>query len=433
MRKIFISVMVSAVMWGTVSLAAEEPIKNKNVAACMALIDKGEYGQAAQLMRETLVKSPDDPEASLCLGKALSRMGEKEAETHLKNALRLNPENPEASLELGILFFNKRQYAEAEDYFDDTISLAPDSGPAGKAREFLVRINDKRKERTWEISAMTGLQFDSNVILNGNGVALPAGISGKSDWSGVVNVKGHYRFLKVDKFEMSAGYSLYQNLHFKLAEFDVNQNLFDLTAAYELTPNIKLKTSYGFEYLQLHGQQFDYANTVAPTIIFNCGKWGTTSIDYRFRNTEFSNTSMFTTNSQRSGNNHYVGINHIMPIGKTFVAWGVYSHDEDLTQNDFWNYHGDRLLVGFRAGLPFNITTDLYGEYYSRRYAAVDPYYGAKRDDDQVSASIAFTRYFTENISLVLAQLYTRNFSNIQVFDYERFMTSLFLNVRFYE
>lgn len=425
--------MVSAVMWGTTSLAAEEPVKNKDVAAGMALIDKGEYGQAAQLMRETLAKTPDDPEASLCLGKALNRMGEKEAATHLKSALRQNPENPEVSLELGIFFFNKDLYAEAEDYFDDTISLAPDSDPARKAREFLVRISEKRKDRTWEISALSGLQFDSNVILNGNGVALPAGISGESDWSGVVNVKGHYRFLKVNKFEMTAGYSFYQNLHFKLSDFNVTQNLVDLSAAYELTSNIKLKASYGFEYLQLAGQRFDHAHTLAPTMIFKCGNWGTSSIDYRFRNAEYRDTTLFTNNSQRTGNNHYFGINHIMPIGKTFVAWGVYSHDEDLTRNSFWDYHGDRLLAGLRAVLPFSMTADIYGEYYKRRYGAVDPSYGVKRDDDQTSASISLTRHFTENISVVLAQLYTRNFSNIQAYDYERFITSLFLNVRFYE
>lgn len=432
MKIMVMLVVILAAVFASTSFASEEP-SEKSLSRGIALIEQGNYTEAATVLREVAGKSPEDPEAAFSLGKALNRMADKEAETHLKKSLMLAPENPGVNLELGILYYNKNVYAEAADYFETTISLDPASEFAGKAREFLKKIDDKGKGSRWEIGFLAGLQYDSNVILNGTGLPLPAGYTGKSDWSGVLNLKGNYSLVKKEQVELTAGYSLYQSLHIRLTDFDITQNLADLSLLYRLSPNMKVKASYAFEYLLLDGDNYDHAHILAPAIQFKLGDWGATTVDYRYRNTSYRNSDKFTNNSDRNGDNHQAGINHVLPLGKSLAVWAAYAHDEEMTRKTFWDYRGDRWLAGFRSDLPLNIIADIYGEYYQKRYGADDPSFGATRNDRLYSASMSLTKHFSDKLSLVLGELYTRNRSNIGVFDYERVITSLFMNVRFYE
>jgi len=431
MKFVFASVLACVFMYVSVSTAAEEV--NDTVASGAVLRQTGNLPEAVTILRAAVDKSSDDPEASFQLGKALNRMADKEAETHLKKALMLAPEHPAVNLELGMFYFNKDIYAEAGDYFENTISIAPGTEYARNAQEYLKKIDERSNGSKWDMNFLTGLQYDSNVILNGTGMPLPAGYTGKSDWSGIINLKGAYSFLKKDQIEMKAGYSLYQSLHTRLDDFDITQNLIDLSVAYGVSPRIQLKAAYVFEYLLLGGDRYDHAHNIKPSLLLNFGDWGRAAIDYRYRNTTYTSSDNFPANPERNGDNHYAGISYSIPVGKACFAWAAYSHDEDTTRHDYWNYHGDRVFAGFRSSLPFNMVADINGEYYRKGYAADDPAFGVTRHDHQYSGSFSLTKTFSDRISVVLGEQYTRNDSNIGVFDYVRATTSLFMNVRFYE
>lgn len=432
MRLTTMLVLLCVLYLSSTSIASDTP-PTQGLASGIALMESGRYAEAVTVLRKVVSDTPDDPEANFYLGKALNRLADKEAETYLKKSLMLTPDSAAANLELGEVYFNRNVYAEAADYFENAQTLAPGSEQARKAGEFLKRMDRTKKISRWDINLLTGMQYDSNVIVNGNGLLLPAGISHKSDWSGILGFRGNYTFIRNDTFELKGGYSLYQSLHTRLDNFDITQNLFELRGSYFLSPKVKLMATYGYEYLLLGGHQYDDAHNLAPSLVFDLGQWGSTNIGYRYSSTSFKNSGLFEKNSDRSGHNHLGEIIHILPLGKYVSVWASYAHDGNSARIDIWDYQGDKVLAGVRAALPFEMTGDMYGEYYHRDYGGVDPTYGISRDDAQYSLSVALTKKITNYISLVLSELYTRNHSNIRTFDYERSLTGLFMNVRFYE
>jgi tetratricopeptide (TPR) repeat protein len=430
MRAIIMAVLLAFFVSANASLAAEEP-RNQEVTAGIALIKAGDFRKAVQLLRVEVEKTPDDAEANFYLGVALNRLSEKEAETVLKRSLMQTPENPYVNFELGLYYFSKDIDAEAGDYFENVLTLAPEGAYAAQAREYLKRIEEKGREKRWEINFLAGMQFDSNVIVIGDS-PLPVGVSRKSDWTGALNFRGNYSLLKEADLELTAGYSFYQTLHAELDDFDVTQNAVDLSLLYGLSSNVKVKVAYSFEHLLLGGHQYDYAHVVAPSLICNFEQWGSTTLDYKFRTTSYKNFGAFTTNTDRNGDNHYIGLTHMVPVGKSYSVWGGYSHDEDLTRVGFFDYHGNRVAAGFRASLPFSSLADLSGEYYRKRYEAGDPaLQPAIREDSQYMASLTLMKALSPTFSLMAIEQYTRNVSNIASFDYVRSVTSLFINARF--
>lgn len=431
MRRTLLPILALLLIF-SVTVWAEESRKGQNLSAGKALIKSGNYAEAVAVLKKAVAEAPDDPEANLCLGMALNGLADKEAETYLKRSLMEIPDDPATNFELGLVYYQKKNYAEAVDYFENTQLLAPGSEYSLKARQLMRKMDEKAQGKRWEVAFLTGFQYDSNVILNGTTTPLPAGYSGKSDWRAIINLAGHYSFYKTDVFDFKGGYSLYQSFHTNLDKFNVTRNLFDLSATYTVSPKIKLDALYSFEYLLVAGDQYDYGHNIGPSLVIKHGDWGTSSLEYRYNNTTFTNSTQYNNNSDRNGDNHLVNLIHILPLGKSAAVWASYGHDENLTRTRIWDYSGDKWLVGVRTALPFGCIGDLSGEYYHRAYGGFTPGSGT-RDDKQYSMSVSLTKNITEDISLVLNELYTRNQSNMKIYEYERSITGLFVNVRFHD
>ena len=403
---------------------------NRDVAAGIALVKNGDFRKAVPILRQALQTAPDNLEANFYLGVALNRLSEKEAESVLKRSLMEMPESPYVNFELGLFYYGKEVDAEAGDYFENVLALNPDGEYAARSREYLKRIEERGREKRWKLNLLTGMQYDSNVMVIGDG-PLPAGVTRKSDWNGLINFKGSYALLKDPKGGLTAGYGLYQTLHTSLTDFDVSQHLFDLSWVYELAPKFQARASYSFEYLLLGGNHYDNAHSVAPGVTVDFKRWGSTALDYKYRTTSYSNFGLFTTNTDRDGDNHYAGITHTVPVGQSAAVWVGYSHDEDLTRQTFWNYHGDRAAAGVRSSLPWTSLADLSGEYYRKRYAAPDPAFSETRDDRQFTVTLTLMKTLSEVFTLMATEQYSRNISNIGTFDTVRTISSLFVNARF--
>ena len=89
------------------------------------------------------------------------------------------------------------------------------------------------------------------------------------------------------------------------------------------------------------------------------------------------------------------------------------------------------MFAGVTFSMPHRVFLDLYGEYYKIDYEGTDPVFNFGRKDTANTVSASLTKAYSNRLSITLGQLYTRNKSNIEDFDYKRAITSLFLNVRF--
>ncbi len=411
--------------------AAAENAYDRYVSAGRTSLDQKDYTAAEESFRAALKEKPDDYDATLYLGITLSRKGMKEGEGMLKKALRMDPADPRPNLQLGVHYLNKGIYPEARDYFENTIELAPESGYSAEARNYLQSIG-KREGRRWRLDAAVGIQYDSNVILGADNEPLPEGISKKSDWSALAYVRGQYDLVSTKSFKGIVSYSLYQSLHAKLSDFNITTQAAGFDAVYELSPGLSLKGNYTFEYVHVGGKGYDYAHTVTPALVLNEGKGFSTAAYYSYSKSHFMDDEMFPSNSDRTGSNNLAGITQYLPLSGTVQARVGFAHDRDSTRNDFWAYRGNKGFASLTIRLLEGLGADLYGEYYDKKYIGIDPSIsGNARHDKVATYSLALTKKLSDRFSIVLGQLFVRNQSNIDVFDYKRAITSVFLTARF--
>lgn len=410
---------------------ASESLFEKAIAKGVADMESGDYQAAAAEFRMALAERPEDSDALLYLGIAQSRVSDTDAESTLKKALSLDPSNPRTNLELGILYFNRGVNTEAQDYFENAVHLAPGTPQAANAGEYLTMMATGRGDKRWGVNFLTGLQYDSNVLLNADGAPLPAGIKDRKDWRGIFNLGLNYMPIKTGNFELNTSYSIYQSLHFRLNEFDVNQNQAELTGKYSFNGNLALKAGYTFEYLLVGAESYANSNSGNASLILNGPAGSTTSLEYRYRYSGYKNSDMFLANNIRSGANQQGGVNTRVPVGDSaFLRLGYY-FDSENTRREYWNYDGHRGVVAVTARLPFLFVSELSAEACTRRYDAPYPTAGINRKDTSWTASVLLSRFFGDVFSLTAGFYYNRNDSNISDFDYDRTITSLLAQVRF--
>lgn len=410
---------------------ADEAAYERYMAKGIYDVEAYNYKDAAEEFRAALKEKPDDLFATLYLGISLSRSGDKEAEATLKKALSMNPQEPRTNLELGILYFNRALYDEARDYFENTIKLAPDTVLSGRAEEYLRFIERRGVPRRWGLNISIGGQYDSNVVLNSDDSPLPQGISDESDWRGVLYLKGLYNMVKSGKGQGSIGYSLYQSLHNELTDFNITQHLLELRGGYPVSPSLNLRGAYSYEYVYVGGDDYDSAHSISPSIIISEGKGFSTVVEYRYRDIHFMDSDLFANNSDRRGINNLFGITQSIPVHHSVLARVGYSHDEDSTRKEYWDYRGDKGFMGIKFSLPYRVLLDLYGEYYWKEYDGENPISGSKRRDEIQTYSASATKAFTDRYSMTIGYSYIDNDSNLDLYTYKRGITSLFLNARF--
>jgi hypothetical protein len=419
----------------TATVFASESAFEKAFARGMAELEGANYDGATAEFRNALAERPDDLDAHLYLGIALSRSNSPEAEAHLKSALALEPGTPLTNLELGVYYYNKAMYDEAGDYFENLITITPGSEYSTTAQEYLRRIRQKTETKPWGIRFLAGMQYDSNVVLNADGTPLPSGVSRRSDWRGIINAGLDYKLVSGSKGALEASYSLYQSLHTRLSDFDITQNIVGLTGTYRLGAVATVRLGYGFEYLYLGGDAYDTAHTVAPALVFATSGGYNTSFEYRYRNTDFRNSAAFPANDDRSGGYHQAGATQRIPLGESMTGRIGFYHDEERTRSHTWNASGDRWQAGLTALLPLGFVFDVSGEYYRRTYPEFTQPLTVTdtpvRDDSAYSGSVSATKIFADNYGLTLSYYYTHNISDVAAYEYVRHITSLMFSARY--
>jgi len=401
------------------------------IAKAVSKIESEDFEGAREILQDILKTKPEDERATLYLGIALSRSGHRDAEGILKKALLLNPHNPRTSLELGMYYYKRGTLDEARDYFDNTVQLAPDSEYAKTAVEYLKLAKKEGVAKRWSVDWSVGGMYDSNVVLGSGDNPLPEGITRKSDWAAVFYLKGRYSLFSDRKLKGSAAYSFYQSFYNKLADFNVTSNQFDLRLAYHVTENLILKGEYWFEYVLVGENTYDYAHNLSPILVIVEGDGFATELHYIYRDAEYKDSDNFQDNSIRTGFNNLFKIIQNVPLSDAAILRVGYSRDVDNAQVDYWSYKGNKGLAELKFRLPYRIFIDIYGDYYDKDYDGIYPGTGTERHDKIWTGTFSGTKFLSDRFSLSLGVYYTNNKSNIDFFDYDRIIPSLYVNVRF--
>ena len=412
---------------------AKDSVYEQKMARGVLAIESGKYLDAAGEFQAALSEKPDDPAATLYLGISLSRTGDPRAESTLKRAVALNPKDARANFELGVLYYRRDIPEEANDYFDTVVSLSPGSEIATRSQEFRKAARERKGKKAgpWSLSLGLRGQYDSNVVLSPPGAVLPQGISRKSDYRTVALIDGRYRFLSGPKGELSAGYGFYRSWHRELSAFDVLRHALDLRGGIPVTSIVSVEAAYTFEYVDVSSELFNYAHGVAAGVTVREGRSHSTSLRYQFRHSAFGAADLFPSNPDRDGDSHIVGVLQRASFGKNVTASAGYAHDEDRAKRPWWDATGDKGFVAVGASLPHRTGLGLYGEYFRKRYAAVDPQFTILRVDRTATLSATAAISFSDHWGFSVGYAYMKNDSSVPELEYTRSITSATLTARF--
>ena len=410
---------------------ATEADFEKRMARGVTALDGGNAALAQEEFRAALAQHPADQEATLYLAIALNRAGDPTAESALKEALRRDPGNPQINFELGTHYYKRTMYDEAGEYFENLLARNPDAEMKTAAEAYLANIRSQRGGKLWGITLMSGLQYDSNVPLAADNVQLPVGVDRKGDTRGVFNLGLNGTAYRDSEQELSGRYSLYQTVHFNLTDFNLSQNLIDISYKRKLTPTVQAKLSGEFEAISLGGNQYMNDISVTPGILVTSGEGMETGLDYTLRDSTFKNSALYPTNSERNGRTHAIMLNHSQRIAENANLRLGYSFERELTDVSAWSSTAHRGTFGIAASLSNKVLLDVSVDVVGTDYDAIQSGATVLRSDTTLNGSISLTWQVFEKIGVSAGYYYTSNSSNVPEYEYTRGITSILVQGRY--
>ncbi|WP_447600740.1 tetratricopeptide repeat protein [Nitrospira sp. Nam80] len=375
-----------------------------------------------------------------------------ESQALFSRAMALSPDlTPSVRYYTGVGHYQRGLVEEAQKDFEAAIALSePDSDLARSAKEILNQQRSvSKRERAWDLSMSASGQYDSNVVLLPLGTQPPGGqtgISQKDDYRTAFYLRGEIRGIQTNAWTVGATYGFYQSFHHTLSAFDVEDHSPSFFVQHQLGPTTT-RLQYIYDYVKVGRSPYLIAHAIQPTFTIAEGGNKFTLFQFRYQDKDFQH-GRFTANSFRDGKNWLAGVTQYVYFanGAGHVRIG-YAYDTDRTgggspasavvgnqTNADWAYRAHRLAAGLSLPPVMTVRLNLAFDYYRQDYdnpSSFSPSGTTRRLDEILFFTGTLSRNVTDNLSIALEYNYTRDQSNVNLFDYARNVYSVTLNAHF--
>ncbi|MBT3381464.1 MAG: DUF560 domain-containing protein [Lentisphaerae bacterium] len=393
--------------------------------------DAGAYSQAVRVLRVAFRKDPGSVDVNFLLGMAQAAAGNHEAATMaFDRVLIMDPNLPRVELELAKSYFALRLLDVAEGHFRHVLEGSPPKQVKENVELFLDKIQKERKRHVLAGSLAVSGVVDSNARVSpGGDVALP-GLDDtitipieRDAYTTLSLAVSHELRVKPRRRSWMTGFSNY-NARYD-TESDLDLNYFGLQSG----PRFQ----FGDTRLDLRGVgtfvRKDYHDYLRGLGVSGMATKRLTdrlwlSLVLRMEDRKYYQTPQ---------NNGFALTSAVMPTviwGKTMVASSIgYS----VTNADESSESFDKLSAGLRFSrkLPFRVSGFLGYRFDHALYDARGSFSTSRRDDDVHQLTVGLYRRLSAHIGASLTHSYTRAYSNADIYDYDRNVTSLSLKCSF--
>lgn len=454
-------------------------------ALAQRLAESAREEEAVEHLRILTTRWPEHrPEASLLLGRLLYELGRaEEAVPHLERATALDPESGPAHLFLGLALKASGRGSEAEPHFelaaadtpelrgeawllagltrlergdrlggDELLSRAiqadPDSESARHAR--LVLEGGSPRPSRFQLQAYSGFEYDSNATLDSGDdfTGLPSDQSDEVfSWGTGVSIAA----LRGERYGVSIGGGYDQTAHLTLDDWDAQQFGGALSAGWQATERVGMRLDANLSHARLDGDPYLLSGGLHPSLIVSLGPragwlraFGDTSW-YGYDETPIS------TALERDGFAFGSGLEHgarIPGLRDTVFSWfGSWERfDSEARRDAVLGFDGDYDRIGYGGGarvsttLPWRISADFGFSFLREDYAnpnlidylTDDGVGGATprhRHDGVWGARLRLVRPVTRFLDLELSTRYSDRASNVDLYDYDRWVSGLAVRI----
>jgi tetratricopeptide (TPR) repeat protein len=402
------------------------------------------YASAVEILEK--IGGTKSPLAAYYLGLAYNGVGAYDrAVAPLSEALeRAERENLDwaegARYHLGISQYRVGQLAEAKKSFAGVRGNVPGSHRAEQSEQFLRQIEDgvalateNRRVSAWGVDLGIGLQYDDNVILDPSALTPVSSGGRKKDTRFVLQVDADYKRHPTSAW--GAGYTFYQTLHShaKLKDYNVQTHEPSLFLLYD-QDRLKTRLDYAFTYTEVGESPYVKSHRLTPSLTLLHWPALSTRLFYRLDHHLYNKTAAFPENEERTGTNHAFGatVYRYADQGRR-ALWVGYVVDIEQADAEEWSGTGHQVLGGAEMLFDGGTRAYLSGDYTRRLYEHPSTFVNppVERDDNIYTLSGRLSQPFMERMTVSLQYTYSRNESNLPIFDYTRGISSILLSGRF--
>ncbi len=340
-----------------------------------------------------------------------------------------------------VAFYQLKQDAHARELFQ-MLYEGPDESLADHAQRYLSAIDQRAAEqRLFQLHGTVSLEYDDNVILEPNETE----IADQGDGRFVFNLTGRFLPARGPKWRLGGAYTLFQSAHFSLHEFNVQSHTARLFGRLKL-PRATLSMTTDYTYSLLDQDRYSGSFSVQPSVTLQQSDVWLSLVSLRFRYDDFFEDlppEQDPAVRDRDGWHVQAGWTQYLRFKqKRALAYAGYHFEISEHDGTDWEFRGQRLTVGARLPLWWQLTGHVHGTFRRRLYQHVHSFDAdplsiltaqdtRKRDDSTLTASIQVTRPLNHHLRLSLGYQHTSNLSNVDFFDFRRNIVSLTLSGRY--
>jgi hypothetical protein len=206
---------------------------------------------------------------------------------------------------------------------------------------------------------------------------------------------------------------------------------------------VQMRMDYLYNYVTVGRDPFLVAHAVRPVVTIREFEQYFTQFQAGVQSKDFKD-DRFALNSKRDGTNWLFGITQFAHFpDRSIVLRAGYTFDSDRTggvttavanpaapSNADWSYNGHRLSFGAALPAVYTLKPDLTFDYYHQSYDSANSFSpGGRtvRSDNIYIVSAGVTRPITKWLAVGGQYSYTRDKSNVPLFNYERSIISISL------
>ena len=430
------SVAAFCVVMASPAIASVDPL----VQRAIALEKQGKAQDAYALLAPLVGQRGDDPDLDYVLGLAASDSGHlPEAILAFQRVLALQPDNAEARAEIARAYARLGDVESARAQFDTVLADPTIPDPVRQRFTGIVRDLDSVRrggERTVSAFVETSGGYDSNINVATNLTSItlpvlaflgPATLSGPATAqdSGFVGTDGGISV----KLPVSAQTSVYAS-GLVDARFNTRTPTFDQVVAtgtagvaHTLDNHDVASLSGQYQAFWLDGTHYRSAYGAIGQYTLNLHDGRALSFGAQYYRLAYP------TDRQRDANRFSGSASYVGRIAVVTATGGI----EDTVQagaenlsNTFFSLRGS---IEKPVAARMAVVASLGAE--GRFHHADDPLFLMRRHDGQIDASLGLKVLLARDITVRPSVSYTRNFSNIALYDYRRFTASVAVRAEF--
>jgi tetratricopeptide (TPR) repeat protein len=396
----------------------------------------GDRAGAAADLERAVARGDARADAQLYLGLiALERDDAAGAAGRFERARSLDPfaSEPVASYYAGLAAQRRGRHEDARAALERVVAGAPHTPWAEEAKRALASL--AAAPRAWFASLRVGFEHDTNAVLRGEGVELPAEIPSESDqrftWRGVAGRS----FQTGPGTQLGAALAFSGTAHLVLTDFDALHPALTLWADRALGERYTLRAIGSYAHAWVNADDFLSAPGLAVELHRNAGERGATRAFAEFAVDDFRfatpGTPAEVRARDRDGLGVRIGIDHRIAVERLATTFsGGLAYRRFTADGTEYSFDSPELELGFESQLPSEIVLAGGARYAYRpyRYDTTFESPPEQRTEHEWRTELALRRSLWRQLGVETRWRYQRNRSTADVFDFSRHVVGLYMS-----